>query len=217
MRQGLCTRTNANGRYDFVRLMRTGKYLAYAPMNNVDDPSSQTALDHTRRAFNVLTTVGQQSNLDLALVRFGAIVGTLRTPDPANGTDFIAVDGVTITATYCEPSRGRPPLRVPADVAGVRAADRAGLVGTNGTYRIDRLTPPGLDPETNLSISSYRVVFHKDGYADQVQVVTAPALNEERQLDVVMLPQPTQVVVTPYWTNADNAHARSCRTAPVSP
>ena len=36
--------------------------------------TSATALDHTVRSFNVATTVGQTTTLDLDLVRFGAIV-----------------------------------------------------------------------------------------------------------------------------------------------
>ena len=41
VRQGLCTKTGAGGRYDFIRLMRTGKYIVSAPLNNVEDTSAR--------------------------------------------------------------------------------------------------------------------------------------------------------------------------------
>ncbi len=206
VRQGLCTTTSTAGRYDFVRLMRTGKYLVYAPMNNVVDDSSQVALDHTLRSFSVLTTVGQQSNLDLALVRYGAIVGSIRTPDPTNGTDFIDLTGVEVTATFCQQTPGSSSATdcviPPTDPLAQQPKGRVSF-GANGTYRVDRLPPPGTDPATGVPVASYLVRFHKDGLADQYRVVSAPSLNEERLLDVVMLPEPTQVRITPFWTNAE--------------
>jgi hypothetical protein len=202
VRTGVCTRTNTLGRYDFIRLMRTGRYLVFAPENLVDDASSQTALDHTVREFNVSTTVGQQANLDLALVRFGAVVGTVRTPDPVTGTDFDTVDGFDVTATYCQPASGPTGCAVPPTQTVFQTARGRPSYGDNGTFRIDRLTPPGFDETTKLTVTNYLVRFHKDGFVDQYQSVTAPALNEERQLDVVMLPKPTRVAITPYWTKA---------------
>ncbi|MEO5898868.1 MAG: carboxypeptidase-like regulatory domain-containing protein, partial [Ilumatobacteraceae bacterium] len=202
VRRGVCTRTNDLGRYDFTRLMRTGKYLAFAPENLVDDASSEIALDHTVRSFQVSTTVGQQANLDLPLVRFGAIVGTVRTPDPATGTDFLTVDGIEVTATLCQSSSGPTGCAIPPTGAVYQRPRGRPSTGDNGTYRIDRLTPPGFDVTSNVTVTSYLVRFHKDGFVDVYLSVTAPNLNEERKLDAIMLPKPTRVALTPYWFKA---------------
>ena len=212
VRQGLCTRSDASGRYDFVRLMRTGKYLVYAPMNNVEDASSQVALDHTLRTFSVLTTVGQQSNLDLALVRFGAIVGSMRTPDPANGTDFVDVDGVTVTATFCQQTSptSTDGLPCPADrAADLHAAARAACRSARTARTASTgCPPPGSTRRRTSPSPATSSASTRPASPTRSAIVSAPALNEERLLDVVMLPQPTQVRITPFWTNADGGTAQ---------
>ncbi|MEO5725120.1 MAG: carboxypeptidase-like regulatory domain-containing protein, partial [Ilumatobacteraceae bacterium] len=209
VRRGLCTRTDAGGRYDFTRLMRTGRYAVYAPMNVTVDASSAIALDHTLGSVVVSTTVGVPTSLNLALNRFGAISGTIRTPDAATGTDFVTVDGISVTATFCFPAA--TPLGcdlAPADplFQTPRGRVSAGAAGT-GTFRVDRLTAPGFDPVTHVTVDKYLVRFHDpaNGFEDQYQVVNAPANNVVQQVDAMMLPKPTRVEVTPYWTESGSA------------
>ena len=176
-------------------------------MNNVvDDVEPGRAGPHAALVQRARPPSASSPTSTSPLVRFGAIVGSIRTPDPANGTDFIDRHGRRRSRRRSA-SRRRSSSTTdcaipPTDPLSQQPKGRVSF-GANGTYRVDRLPPPGIDPATGVSVASYLVRFHKDGFADQYRVVSAPSLNEERLLDVVMLPEPTQVRITPYWTNAE--------------
>ena len=203
VRQGLCTRSDDKGAYEFTRLMRTGRYFLYAPKNNVDDATSSTALDHDVKSVSVSTVVGAITRQDIALVRFPAIRGTARIPDPANPTNFLAATGFTVTVTFCQPGATPNSCVIPATDSRYQEPKGRVSYGGDGTYRVDRLTPLGVDPITGIQVSAYVITFRLAGYADQSPFVTAPALNEERQVDVVMLQAPTRVEITPFWLLAN--------------
>ena len=168
--------------------------------------------------FTVLTTVGQQSNLDLALLRFGAIVGALRTPDPANGTNFLDLDGVTVTATFCQ--------QIADELDGAactrRPTRRSHQPQGPGVVRRERhvphrpAAPARARPGDDVSRGQLPRPVPQGRLRRQGRVVSAPALNQESQATSSCCRSP-RGCGSPRSGPTPTAPRRRCPTAPRSP
>ena len=140
-------------------------------MNNVDDASSQIALDHTGRSFNVLdhrrpavqprprprALRGDRRHRCARPIRPTAPTSSPSTASRSPPRSASRRRSTSTTSCAIPPTD--PLFQQPH---GPRLVRRQRHVPHRSAAR-----RPGFDPATNVSVTSYVVRFHKDGFADQ--------------------------------------------------